>query len=41
MIELTVRRLLRGTLDCLRQTVREQVPGPAERYARRTPHWVR
>ncbi len=37
VIELTVLRLVCSTLDCPRQTVREQVPGLAERYARRTP----
>ncbi len=37
VIELTVRRLVCGNLSCPRQTFREQVPGLAQRYARRTP----
>nr|WP_239373623.1 ISL3 family transposase [Frankia sp. Cj5] len=37
VIELTVRRLVCGNLTCPRQTFREQVPGLAERYARRSP----
>jgi transposase len=37
VIELTLRRLVCTSLDCPRQTFREQVPGLAERYARRTP----
>ncbi len=37
VIELTVRRLVCDNLDCPRQTFREQVPGLAQRYARRTP----
>jgi transposase len=34
---LRLRRLVCPSLDCPRQTFREQVPGLAERYARRTP----
>ncbi|KLL10599.1 ISL3 family transposase [Frankia coriariae] len=38
VIELTLRRLVCPSPDCSQQTFREQVPGLAERYARRTPH---
>lgn len=37
VLELTLRRLVCTNLDCVRQTFHEQVPGLAERYARRTP----
>jgi len=37
VLELTLRRLVCANLDCPRQTFHEQVPGLAERYARRTP----
>jgi hypothetical protein len=37
VIELRLRRLVCTSLDCPRQTFREQVPGLAERYAHRTP----
>ena len=37
VLELTLRRLVCPNLDCPRQTFHEQVPGPAERYARRPP----
>ena len=37
VLELRLRRLVCVNLDCRRQTFHEQVPGLAERYARRTP----
>ncbi|MGN9847046.1 hypothetical protein ACTMTI_54080 [Nonomuraea sp. H19] len=37
LLELVLRRLVCSNLDCVRQTFNEQVPGLAERYARRTP----
>src|SRR5579875_798554 len=37
VLELTLRRLVCANLDCALQTFHEQVPGLAERYARRTP----
>lgn len=37
VLELTLRRLVCANLDCPRQTFHEQIPGLAERYARRTP----
>jgi transposase len=37
VLELTLRRLVCTNLDCALQTFHEQVPGLAERYARRTP----
>ncbi|MEU6711699.1 ISL3 family transposase [Nonomuraea sp. NPDC046802] len=37
ILELVLRRLVCSNLDCARQTFNEQVPGLAERYARRTP----
>jgi transposase len=37
VLELTLRRLVCTSLDCALQTFHEQVPGLAERYARRTP----
>jgi transposase len=40
VLELTLRRLVCPNLDCQRQTFHEQIPGLAERYARRTPPLV-
>jgi transposase len=37
VLELRLRRLVCPNLDCPRQTFHEQIPGLAERYARRTP----
>jgi hypothetical protein len=37
VVELSLRRLVCVNLDCPRQTFHEQIPGLAERYARRTP----
>ncbi|WP_246064749.1 transposase family protein [Nonomuraea longispora] len=37
VLELVLRRLVCSNLNCARQTFNEQVPGLAERYARRTP----
>jgi transposase len=37
VLKLTLRRLVCANLDCPRQTFNEQIPGLAERYARRTP----
>src|SRR5579875_1870490 len=37
VLELMLRRLVCRNYDCPRQTFHEQVPGLAERYARRTP----
>jgi transposase len=37
VLELVLRRLVCTNRDCARQTFHEQVPGLAERYARRTP----
>jgi transposase len=37
VLELTLRRLVCRNYDCPQQTFHEQVPGLAERYARRTP----
>jgi transposase len=37
VLELRLRRLVCKNLDCPRQTFHEQIPGLAERYARRTP----
>lgn len=36
-VELRLRRLVCGNLDCPRRTFHEQIPGLAERYARRAP----
>jgi hypothetical protein len=37
VLELTLRRLVCRSYDCPRQTFHEQIPGLAQRYARRTP----
>lgn len=37
LLELRLRRLVCENYDCPRQTFHEQIPGLAERYARRTP----
>jgi transposase len=37
VVELSLRRLVCANLGCPRQTFHEQIPGLAERYARRTP----